>query len=273
MSAAVDSVRVHDAGLVRTITLDRVSRRNALDEAMMNGVRVAVADQPGTCRLVVVRGAGTNLCAGADLHWMRGPADDAGDAGQTAARREAAGHNNADALAGMFAALAACRRPLVVVAHGAVRGGGCGLVAVADVALASDAATFGFPEVRLGLSPAVIAPYVLERLAPAAARAAFLGAQPMNAARALQLGLVDEVVPDAELEVRLAACCAELLAAGPQAVAETKALLRALRDRPAPEHGALAAKALGRLRRGPECAAGVAAFFARRPAPWCGGAA
>lgn len=254
-------VQVADEGPVRHLTLERPARRNALDAAMMHALAEAVRTLPPSCRLVVVRGAGKSFCAGADLHWMGEGSD--GPAGR-------ANGKGPDALAALFAVLAACDRPLLVVAHGAVRGGGCGLVAVADVALASASASFGFPEVRLGLSPAVIAPHVLQRMARGAARAAMLLAEPFDAARAHQLGLVDEVVADTALEARVSACTAALLAAGPVAAAAIKGLLRALDATPVAGHPALAAATLARLRRGKEAAAGVAAFLARRPAPWAG---
>ena len=243
-------------GAVATVTLNRPDRRNALDPALLEALTDAfgeLATDPAV-RVVVLRGAGPAFCAGADLDWM-------------AASRELSREENvadAERMAAAFEAVDACPKAVVAGVHGAAFGGGAGLVACADVAIAAEDTTFAFSEVRLGLVPATISPYVLRSLGPGATRALFTTGRRLDAEEALRLGLVHQVASEDGLEDALAEVVHALLASGPEAVAACKRLVReaaagTLDD--LPERIALA-------RTGAEGREGVTAFLERRSPSW-----
>jgi methylglutaconyl-CoA hydratase len=153
--------------------------------------------------------------------------------------------------------------------HGAALGGGMGLCAVSDVVLATGDATFGFTEARLGILPAVIGPYAIAKIGESAARALFLTGTRFDAARAERIGLVHEVVADeAALDERVAATVEDLLAAGPTAAREAKALVRRLRGQPGPQARALSVAAIARQRTSAEGQEGLSAFLEKRDPGW-----
>ena len=244
-------------GAVATVTLDRAERRNALDPSLLaeltQAFRLLAADDD--VRVVVMRGAGPAFCAGADLDWM-------------AESRELLWEDNvadAERMADAFDAVDACPKAVVAQVHGAAFGGGAGLVACADVAVAAEGTTFAFSEVRLGLIPATISPYVLRAIGPGATRALFTAGRRFDAEEARLLGLVHDVAPAGRMGERVGEAVDAMLHAGPDAVAACKQLVReataglALGDLP---------ERIARARTGAEGREGVAAFLERRSPSW-----
>ncbi len=246
-----------EQGIV-TLTLSRPEVRNALDAALIEDVLGALEALSARedLRTLVLRGDGTMFCAGADLGAMRG-------AGQGT---EADNRADANRLACLFHTLAAFPVPTVAAVQGAALGGALGLVACTDLVVAQTAARFSTPEVRVGLAPATISPYVVRRLGPGRASDLMLTGRRIEAPEALVIGLVQRVVED--LEVGLRDLLAELAQAGPQALRATKALL--LAASPLPDRAAREAtvEALVRVRGTAEAAEGTRAFLEKRPPVW-----
>jgi methylglutaconyl-CoA hydratase len=168
----------------------------------------------------------------------------------------------------VFAALANLPKPVVARVHGAARGGGVGLVAAADVVVASNAATFALTEVRLGIIPAMISPFVIARVGPARAQRLFLTAETFDAELAEAWGLVDHAVPEEELDQAVGRVCADLVRGGPSALAEVKHLVAAIRSTPPAGAGELTADWIARLRASDEGHEGMTAFLEKRPPRW-----
>src|SRR5918999_917062 len=187
----MSALRIERDGELLRIALARPERRNAFDAALITELAEAFVDV-GRARAVVLSGDGPSFCAGADVDWMRASVDLDYDA------------NVADALAlrRMLEAIDSCPAPVVARVHGHVLGGGCGLVACADVAVAAPDAQFAFSEVKLGIVPAVISPFAIARIGPGAARRYFVTGERFDADTALRIGLVHEVAadPDEALE-------------------------------------------------------------------------
>lgn len=245
-------------GPVATLTLARPERRNVLTAAAMAALRDHVrtlGDDPGV-RVIVLTGTGSTFCAGADLR----------DASSGESRSFAG--SGASALAELLAAMLDCPTPIIARVQGHVAGGGNGLIAAADLAVAADSAMFAFSEVRLGVVPAVIGVVCLARMHPAAARELLLTGDRVPAAGMLQAGLLNRVAAGDELDAVVATWVDALLRGGPGAIAETKALLR---DLPALDRAAAfthAAEVSARRFASDEARAGMVAFLGRRPAPW-----
>ncbi len=249
-------------GGVATVTINRPGKRNALDALTIEALTEAFETLHGAdhVRVVFLAGAGASFCAGADLDWMAEAASLTQDG------------NREDALiaARMYKTLADIPAVTVALAHGAAMGGGAGLVAACDIAVASQGTRFAFPEVKLGLIPAMISPYVVNAIGPRAARALFVTGRTFDADEALRLGLVHEVVADAAgLEAAKARLTAEIMAAAPGAVTEAKSLVWDAWGRPI-DHALLAdtASRLARLRVNDEGREGVAAFLGKRKPSW-----
>jgi methylglutaconyl-CoA hydratase len=210
-------------GPVAHIVLDRPDLRNAFDGAMVRELHDAVgaASARDDVRVLVLAGRGAVFCAGADIEWMK----------RVAGFSREENLADAGALADLFETIDRSAKAVVAVVQGAALGGGAGLVAVADIAVAEEGARFGFTEVRLGLVPAVISPYVVRKIGVAAARELFLTGERFTAARAAAIGLVQRVVKLDELDAAVDERVGELLQAAPGAVAAAKALVcgRALR--------------------------------------------
>ena len=205
-------------GPVLTLTLNRPERRNALSPALMTDLaaRIGEAEAEADVRVLVLAGAGNAFSAGADIGWMRESRD--------LSREE--NLDDAVALRVAFERVDACTKAVIARVHGPAIGGGAGLVACADVAVASDGARFAFAEARLGLIPATIAPYVLRAMGPGHARALFTSARTFDADDALRMGLVHRVVTDDALDEAVGETVAAFLACGPQAVSAAKRLIR-----------------------------------------------
>jgi len=246
---------------VATVTLARPEVHNAFDEALIAELTRALKalDADPAVRVVVLGGEGRSFCAGADLTWMQ----------RMAGYDHAANLADAGALAAMLAALDRLAKPTIARVHGAAYGGGVGLVACCDIAVAAEDAVFALSEARLGLIPATIGPYVVAAIGRRAARRYFLTAERFGAADALAIGLVHAVVPAAGLDARVRELADALLAAGPRAQAESKALIRAVAGR-AIDDTVIAdtVEWIAAVRASPEGREGIAAFLARRPPAW-----
>ena len=245
----MSALRIERKGSVLRVTLARPERRNAFDAELIRALTEAFADV-GDARVVVLAGDGESFCAGADIEWQRSAIDLSYEENVEDALR----------LHAMLEAIDSCPAPVVARIQGYCLGGGCGLAASVDVALAADDATFGFSEVKLGIVPAVISPFVLSRIGEGAARRYFLTGERFDAATAFHIGLVHEVAADLDEAVERVA--GELLGSGPEAIRAAKALIRA---RPG---GDEAAHIAAQLRTSEEGQAGLRAFLEKRPAPW-----
>ena len=248
----MSALRLERDGDVLRITIAKPERRNAFDAALISELHDAFSDV-GDSRAVVLAGDGPSFCAGADVEWQRSSIDLSFDENVEDALR----------LYRMLEAVDSCPAPVVARVQGYALGGGSGLVACADIAIAAPDATFGFTEVRLGIVPAVISPFVLPRIRAAAARRFFLTGERFNAETALRIGLVHELAED--LDAALDRVVGELLSAGPEA---TRAAKQLIRDRPGGEE---AAQVAARLRTSPEGQEGLRAFLDKRPAAWRSG--
>jgi methylglutaconyl-CoA hydratase len=248
---------------VATLTLNRPDKHNALNPRMIADLAAAAAElaADSAIRAVILTGAGTSFCAGGDLGWMREQ--------QTATRAERIAE--ATKLALMLKALNELPKPLIGRIQGQAFGGGMGVMSVCDVTIAATGPKFGFTEARLGLIPATISPYVFARMGLARAREVFASARLFDAHEAVRLGLATRAVPPDELNAAVEAEIAPYLGAAPGAVAASKALLLRL-ARPIDDATiAMTATALADRWETEEAAQGIAAFFARRAAPWAQG--
>lgn len=248
-----------DARGVATITMDRSEVRNAFDDALIADLTAAAGRvaADNAVRVVVLTGAGEVFSAGADLNWMRRMRD-------YSFEENVADSERMDA---MFRAFYDLPKPLVGRINGHALGGGTGLVAVCDLAIATDAATFGFTETRLGLAPAVISPYVVRKVGRSFARAMFVTGERFGAARALAAGLVHEVVPADGLDAAVQRAVDRCLLAGPRAAAAAKRLPDIALE-PLEDAAHQTVRLIAELRVGDEGQAGMGAFFERVPAPW-----
>jgi methylglutaconyl-CoA hydratase len=247
----VSALRVERDGGVLRVTLARPQQMNAFDAALIAEL-AAVFSDVGDARVVLLSGEGPSFCAGADVEWQRASIELSYDENVEDALR----------LYRMLEAIEGCPAPVVARVQGYALGGGSGLVACADIAIAADDATFGFSEVKLGIIPAVISPFVLPRIGSGAARRYFLTGERFDAATALHIGLVHEVAPASELDGAVSAVLGELETAGPQAVREAKRLIR---EGPRDE---ATAQIAARLRAGEEGQEGLRAFLERRRPGW-----
>lgn len=253
--------RIDDAGVAR-VTLDRPERHNAFDEALIAALTDAFRTLGAATdvRAIILSGKGKSFCAGADIAWMRRAG------GWTNAE------NRADAmrLSDMLLAIDTCPKPVIARVHGAVAGGGVGLVACADLTVAIDGAQFRLSEVRLGLTPATISPFVIARIGTAQARRWFLTAEAFGAAQAQAIGLTHETAADdAAADTIITGWLSHLRAAAPGAVAAAKQLVRDVAGQPVTEAlRAHTAAAIAARRASDEGREGLSAFFDKRKPEW-----
>ncbi len=248
------ALRVERDGDVLRVTLARPEARNAFDADLIAALAEAFVDV-GAARAVVLAGEGPSFCAGADVEWMRASVDLDYEANLA----------DANALRRMLEAVDACPAPVVAAVHGHALGGGVGLVACSDIALAHERAVFGFSEVKLGIVPAVISPFAIRKVGESAARRYFVTGERFDAQTALRIGLVHEVAPD--LQAALERVLAELRTAGPRAARAAKRLVL---DRP---DGPETARRIAERRTSPEGQEGLRAFLERRAPAWAADAA
>ncbi len=253
-------VSVELDGPIARVSLARPEVRNAFDGETVSELQDAIAgfSARGDVRVIVLGGHGPVFCAGADLEWMRKVAGFGSEENLAEAR----------ALAALFDAIDRSPKPVLARVHGAALGGGAGLVAAADIAVASADTTFGFTEVRLGIIPAVISPYVVAKIGVSAARELFLTGERFGAEKARSIGLVHHVVPAEQLEMAVGGRVRELLQAAPGAIAAAKALVREVTGRPADEVRDLTATRIAERRATAEGREGLAAFLEKRRPSW-----
>lgn len=247
---------------IATVTLNQPERHNALSPQMIGELTIAadVLGKDATVRAVVLTGAGASFCAGGDLNWMRE---------QMSATRE---QRMAEArkLALMLNALNELPKPLIGRINGNAFGGGIGMMSVCDVAVGAEGAKFGLTEVRLGLIPATISPYVLARMGEGKARRVFFSARLFDAAEAKELDLLAKVVPADGLDAAIEQEIKPYLSAAPAAVAASKALARSLGPRIDAATIDDTIRRLADTWEQPEAMEGVQAFFDKRKANWMG---
>ena len=240
-------------GPVLRLTLDRVEVRNAFNDELIKALTESFSDLDPSIRAVVISGNGPAFCAGGDLEWMR----------KAAAYEEDENVRDATKLARLFRAIHDCRAVVIAKVHGSCFGGGCGLVAAADVAVAEKQTKFAFSEVRLGLIPATISPFVIEKIGRGAARGLFATGETFDADHAQRIGLVQDSLPESELDAAVDRRIKAVLSAGPEAVRAAKKLVF---------DGDLTldecAKRLARARGSREAKEGVSAFLDKRKASY-----
>jgi methylglutaconyl-CoA hydratase len=259
---SVTSLEIERQGPLGLITLNRPERHNAFDDVLIGELTEAFRSMEAEdgVRLVVLSGAGKSFSAGADLNWMKRMAGFSLDEN----RRDAMG------LAALMRTIAHFAKPTIARVHGAAYGGGVGLVACCDIAVATQSATFALTEAKLGLIPAVISPYVVAAIGERAARRYFLSAERFDAAEAWRLGLVHEIAAsDADLDEKLGEIVDAMLLCSPAAQMEAKALIRAVAGRPVTSELIQdTAERIAKMRASPEGREGVAAFLEKRRASW-----
>ena len=246
------NLRIERDGDVLRVTLARPDRRNAFDAELIAELATAFVDV-GRARAVVLAGEGPSFCAGADVEWMRSSVDLTYD------------ENVADALAlrRMLEAIDGCPAPVICPVRGHALGGGAGLVACADVAIASPDAVFAFSEAKLGIVPAVISPFALAKIGPSWARRLFPTGERFGAELALRIGLVHELADD--LDAAVERVLRELRSAGPRAARAAKRLVL-----DAPLDGLETARRIAERRTSDEGQEGLKAFLERRRPDWSG---
>jgi methylglutaconyl-CoA hydratase len=255
-----DLVQLERAGPLVRVWLNRPEAHNALSvelgTALIDTLRSLKSD--ASCRVVVLGGRGPSFCAGADISVMKASAAATYEENLVDAKRFAA----------MFAAVGDFPKPIVGRVHGGVYGGGVGFCCGCDIVVASDDAKFGLTEVRLGIIPGVISPYVLRRLGDRAARELMLTGERFGATAAQRYGVVNYVVPAAELDAKVAERVGELLKGAPHAQARIKELLIRWTEIGWDEYRATLPETLAHVRSGEEAKDGFAAFFEKRKPKW-----
>lgn len=245
---------------VARVTLARPQAGNAMSDQTLREISGAfhVLSADPELRAVLVVGEGKHFCAGADIEWMR-------RAGQLPAEE---GKRDAKLLVDMLSAVRDCPVPVIVAAHGAVYGGGLGLLAACDIAIVAQNAKLSFSECRLGIMPAVISCFVLPKIGVAAARRWYLTAQAFGAAEAQSMGLVHDIVLPEQLHDYARLTAGELLKSAPQAVRTAKELLLRFDGLTPEQRVETVLDTLVKLRSSPEGQEGLSAFLEKRPASW-----
>lgn len=251
-----------DARGIAMLRLDRPAAHNAFDEALIAALAeafTALGNNPAV-RAIVLSGNGKSFCAGADIAWMR----------RAGSWSEAENRADAMKLSDMLLAIDTCPKPVIARIHGAVAGGGVGLVACADLAVAIEGAIFRLSEVRLGLTPATISPFVIAKIGAGQARRWFLTAEGFGAAEAERMGLINAVTADdAAADAVIARWLDHLAVAAPGAIADAKTLIRDVAGRPVDDGlRGLTAERIAVRRTSAEGREGLAAFFDKRQPEW-----
>src|SRR4030042_1461128 len=248
------------AGKALRLTMNRPQVHNAFNAAMIRELAVAFdeAKKDTDVRLVVLTGAGESFCAGADLNWMREIIHFSYEQNLRESRE----------LAELMHAIYALPKPTIARINGAVIGGGTGLFSACDIVIASDRAKFGLSEVKIGLIPAAIGPYVIRRIGESASRELFLTGERFDAHRALEIGLVNKVVAHEALDDRVEEGVRLLLSSGPEALAKCKELLQRVPAMSLDEAKGYTAEMIAGLRVSPEGQEGMAAFLEKRKPKW-----
>jgi methylglutaconyl-CoA hydratase len=243
------------------VTMDRPDVHNAFNEELIARLDATFSELGARTdiRAIVLRGNGKSFSAGADLNWMK----------RTSGYTREENLRDARNAAQMFLTLARCPRPVIARVHGAALGGGAGLVAACDIAIALESAQFGFTEVKLGIIPAVISPFVVARIGLSNAREYFLTGERFPASVAREIGLVQHVASDeASMDALIESKLAQILTSSPSAIVAAKDLLFGIASRPIGETLDFTADAIARARASEEGQAGIAAFLSRSKPPW-----
>jgi len=246
-------------GEITTIKLNRPEVRNAMSDVTLQEITAefkALSKSP-SARAVVISGEGKDFCAGADIEWMRR----AGRLGP------AQGRKDARHLIDMCRAVDECPVPVIARVHGAIYGGGLGVVSACDIVVAEENARMCFSECRLGILPAVVSCFVLPKIG-LQARRFYLTSEVFGMAKAKEIGLVHEVVPAGELEGTVVALTAQILRNGPRAVRQAKALIRNLAGLPLDKRVKICVETLVKTRSSPEGQEGLSAFLEKRSPAW-----
>src|SRR5215211_2574683 len=255
-----DVLKVTRSGPLATVTMNRPDSHNALNAdliAELTSCFEKISDDE-IVRVIVLAGEGRSFCAGADVGYMRETANFSYEENLEDARR----------LAMMYWTIDECPKPVVARVQGAAMGGGAGLAAVADVVVADSEVRFAFSEVRLGIAPATIAPFVVRKIGASHARSLFVTGERFGAERAQEIGLVHEIVSGNDLDAAVDEKVRELLQGGPVAQATLKGLLRRLETTEPMEAPGLTARVISELRTGEEGQEGLAAFLEKRDPRW-----
>jgi methylglutaconyl-CoA hydratase len=255
-----EHLRKTDEGPIATVTLARPDAHNALNADLIDELTRCFEElaEDEQTRVVVLAGEGRSFCAGADVGYMR----------ETAGLSYEENLEDARRLAMMFWTIDECPKPVVAKVQGAAMGGGAGLLAVADVVVADSEARFAFSEIRLGIAPATISPFVVRKIGVSHARSLFVTGERFDAEMAREIGLVHKVVSSDGLDEAVEEKAGELLAGGPVAQATLKGLLRRLETTEPMEAPGLTARVISELRTGEEGQEGMAAFLEKRAPRW-----
>jgi methylglutaconyl-CoA hydratase len=253
--------RSTDERRVARVTITRPDVKNAFNAELIAQLSKAIDGVPADARCVVLASEGDTFCAGADLAWMRSMADYTLE------------ENLADsgALALLFAKLDELPMPIVARVQGSAFGGGAGLVAMADIAVAVEAAVFAFTEVRLGILPAVVSPYVVRKVGPSFATAAFTTGIRFDSHRAFDAGLVHSVVDEGQLDAEVGRFVDAIISGGPEAVNAAKRLVREVTGQAPADVRDLMVERIANARVGAEGQDGMRAFLEKRAPRWLGG--
>lgn len=255
-----ETLEIVQDGPVRNIRINRPEVRNAFNGVVVAELHKAFAEAGAhdETRVVLLSGNGKSFSAGADLGWMK---DQAG-------LPPAENAKGADYMARMFLAIARCKKPVVGRVHGHALGGGSGLTAAVDVAICTEDCLFGMTEVKLGIVPAVISPFVLQKIGAGRARTLFLTGERFDGKEAERIGLVHRAVPTDQLHDAVTKVCKELLSAGPAAVASAKALIQSVAHLSLEDAIPVTSKWIADLRATDEAKEGFTAFLDKRKPNW-----
>lgn len=260
MRGVYKTLQVDERDGILEVTLNRPDVHNAFnDELITEAVEVFRGAARRDARAIVLKGVGPNFCAGADLNWMS----------RMVAYTREENVRDASKLAEMFAVMNECALPVIGRIHGAAIGGGVGLVAVCDIAIATADTKFGLSEVKLGILPAVISPYVIGKIGVSHARALFLTGERFDAERALRIGLVHRVAENVEAADKLVAdAIAQIRSSGPEAVRECKKLIEHVGTHDLLDAVPYTIEAIAARRVSAEGQGGMQAFLKKEKAPW-----
>lgn len=256
-----NTLEINSAGSVAIVWLNRPEVHNAFDAEVIAELTAAIEDlgRAPEIRVIILAARGKSFSAGAQVQWMQ----------QQGSASPEQNYEDAQKLSRLFRVIASCPKPTIARVQGGAYGGGLGLIAACDYALATNTAAFCISEVRLGLIPSAIAPYVIRAIGERNARRYFLTAERIDAQTALRIGLLHEVVAPPQLDERLQEITSSLLAGAPHAQAEAKELISAVAGQSVTEDLMNdTARRISRRRADPEAREGLAAFLEKRPATW-----
>lgn len=257
---ASETIRYETKGDLATVTLNRPEVHNALNDILLNELKDALetAGKDPAVRIVVLAGSGKNFSAGADVNWLK----------RVASYTLEQNKQDAAQFRSALTAFLDCPKPIIARVHGHAIAGATGLVACCDLAVAVPSAKFGLTEVRLGIVPAMVGPFVLRKVGTSAFTRLALAGDLVEAPEALQMGLVHEIAAPEALDAAVARWCDALRKGAPSALALAKKLCRAYPEMGLDDAGTLSLESIARQRTSPEGQAGLAAFLEKKAPPW-----